>query len=445
MKLLNRLSSLIFLISIFFSASTFAETSWEVGIVFLENNEDVAQNLNEIKSISLSENLSISIFNNDLKHLPQFLRNAFTKLHTKKSLIIYSHGQGPKGLQDITSKELKEIISSNTPHLDILWFDSCYMGNVEFLYEIRKLSTYTIASEDAEFSSGLPFQVIEQLPASNTVEEAALMLAKNFIESYSYIKNGSQRNYVSVSSATISVFENKNWDLLTYYLKLISSKIKGIKLNVTYLKNKYAMEDGELIDLGNLLIELRAENKDAELDKNLTNAIRLLNIQSVKKLKTNPRIKISNPQNESLMVFGFNNWGLGSQVDYDSYESLKRIVKNDGFISGPRKNKWPYKKQKYKTIMLLPFAPGVNTFNYYFLSKDASRLLSESKAFYRVKDFVEINRDNSNSPMLYTAYTQEVGKNAERYTGLSITFPGTIPTLDYFELEFNGYTNWLKL
>jgi hypothetical protein len=444
MKLLNKLNNLLFIIFLFVSASAFAETKWEVAVIFLDNGLDVTENIKEIQSIPNNPNLSFSLFlEKNLDTLPAFLAQAFKSSGSKKALIIYSHGKGPLGLQNFNTTDLKETIFSHIPHLDLLWFDSCFMANIEFLYEIKELSEYTIASEDSEFTSGMPFQTLDQLPFTNTAQEAALMLGKNFIESYSYIKAGTQRNYVSKSSSTISIFENSKWDILVNNLQLISSKIKILNLNI--IKKNYTMEFQELVDLGHYLIAIRTANKEPEFDKLLTSTIRLLNIQSVAQLKSNPRLKIFNPESNSLMVFGFSNWTQGNQADFSTNAIFNQILAHDNFIAGPNKQIWPYKKQNSTYTILTPFAPGINIFNYYFLNMEATKLLSESITLYRTSDFIEIGRDNKNSPLLYSAYTQEIGKKAERYTGLSITFPGTVPSIDYFELTFNQRVHWLSL
>ncbi len=447
MKLLHQLNNFFCILFVFLivSATSFAETKWEVAIVFLDKGPDVAANIKEIQSLEKNPNLAINIFTRAIEELPLFLEQTFKDQDSKKSLIIYSHGRGLEGLESINTLELKDMISAHTPHLDILWFDACFMANIEFLYELKDLSSFTIASEDAEFSSGMPFQSLNQLPLMSTASSASLMLARDFIESYSYVKNGSQRNYVSESSSTITVFDNSKWDLLVTNLNLIAKKMKELSLNFTYLLKYFTMENQELVDLGHLLISMRASTKDHNFDKLLTSTIRLLNIQSIRKLKTNPRIKIINPDTTSIMVFGFNNWAIGNQADFLNNSVLTQIVHYDNFILGPKQVSWPYKKVSTKTTTITPFAPNLNIFNYYFLNKSGTKLLSNSETVYRTSDIVEIERENINSPLLYSAYTQEIGKNAERYTGLSITLPKTIPTLDYYQLNFNQLVHWLNL
>lgn len=493
---LNKLFILFFLlVSVSLNA---AETKWEVAVVFRGNTEDeqfqkdVDENILEIARITPRSNLKIGIyreldgqsyiynpqgtskkeislgdvlFRQDLNQikipgtlskktssdLDGFLTRFYKDSHSKKALVIYSHGKGADGLRGLKTADLK-LSLSQIPRLDLLWFDACFMANVEFLHEMRSFSEYTIASEEAEFSSGLPFQSLNLLTQYENAKDASIAVAKNFIESYSYLKNGKQRNYVSVSSATVSVVENKKIDLVTRSLKWVSAYLKELtpeirtKLNQVLMK-KATMDDKELVDLGILLIELRKLTAAGFADKKLTELIRLLNIDAVKKLKTNPRLHLTLPEKDSLMVYGFNNWLDGKKTDVEENGLFESLLKQDGFILGPNNDLWPFKKTNAKSreIVLTPFAPAVNTFNYYFLDAQSGKLTSGAMSVSRTHDIVESSADSKETPLIYTAYTQQVGTKAERYTGLNITMPGTVASMDYFELEFNQLANWLLL
>lgn len=476
MHFLQRLSNLfIILICLVSVGVNAAETKWEVAIVFRGDDKksdqqfqkDIDDNILELAKINPSLNLKIGIYrelsgkrytyqseNATLKpievklDLASFLQSAYQDPAAKKSLIIYSHGKGAEGLRGLSTQDLKETLSS-IPHLDFLWFDACFMANTEFLYELRERSDYTISSEEAEFSSGLPFQVLSLLPMYASAKEAALALARNFIESYSYLKNGSQKNYVSKSSATISVIENKKLETIANSLQWVSEIIKGFsdaekeKLKKA-LVAKASMDESSLVDLGLLLIEVRKINFNPIVDLKLTKIIRLLNIEAVRKLKTNPRIHLLPPAFNASLVYGFNEWTEGSKEDFFNNDIFQDILPNDNFIAGPQNKEWPAKKNISLFMPLTPFAPGINTFNYYFVDQNG-KILTKPSSVSRTHDIVESTADSEQTPLLYTAYTQKIGKLAERYTGLNISIPGTTPTLDYFELEFNQLAQWLSL
>lgn len=465
MKLQRKLSNLLLaLLLTLVSASVFAETKWEVAAVFLgarENEEfqaDIEANLKEIARIKTSNSLSVTTYrespgkNPDRNKLLTFLKKSFSESKAKKALVLYGHGDGPTGLRDLKTAELKKLLGELNIKLDIIWFDACFLANIEFLYELRKSSSYIIASEEAEFSAGMPFESLGELPAISSSQEAAVFLAKRFIESYSYLKNGEQTHAVSTSSATISVIDNNEIETFTTLFKKAADVIKKLPVrDQVALKNKlakkYSMDEKSLIDLGHLLIELRLLNKDQVIDQELTKLIRLLNIESVKKLKTNPRIRLTAPEDNALMVFGFNNWENGMKSEYLDNPLFKDILATKTFAPGPNNNMWPVKKFENKSTYLSPFAPGINSFDYYFLDASGNKLLSGALTLTRTKDIVEValNKKMPGSFLVYSAYTQEIGSNAEKYTGVNIALFNEAPSMDYFELEFNQKINWLRL
>lgn len=465
MKLQKRLSNLfLFLLLTLVSTNVFAETKWEVATVFLgarENEEfqaDIEANLKEIARIKPSASLAVSTYreafgkNSERPKLLSFLKKSFQDPKAKKALVIYGHGDGPEGLRDMKTAEIKKLLGDLKIKLDVIWFDACFLANIEFLYELRKFSHYSIASEEAEFSAGLPFEALAELPEQKSAQEASVFLAKSFIESYSYLKNGAQREAVSTSSATISVIDNQELETFVTMFKHVSDLIKKLPAKDqsalrSRLSKKFSMDEKGLVDLGHLLIELRLLNKDSAIDQELTKLIRLLNIESVKKLKTNPRIRIVAPAENAIMVFGFNNWENGMKSEYMDNPLFKEILSVKSFVLGPENQEWPAKKFESKSTFISPFAPGVNSFDYYFLNASGTKLLTEALSITRSLDVVEvaITKKAEGSFLVYSAYTQKIGSKAEKYTGVNITLFGEVPSMDYFELEFNQKVGWLSL
>lgn len=463
MNFLKKLSNLLLILLTLVSANTFAETKWEVATIFLGSKEDtefqkdVEKNVLEISSIKKSKNLLIQVYrerpdqHNPRSKLTNFLKNAFKDATSKKALIFYGHGDGPVGLRDLPTNELKATLKQLNIKLDVLWLDACFLSNLEFLYELRTFSSYTIASEEAEFSSGLPFEALSELTKLDNALDASVYLAGRFIESYSYLKNGEQRDYVSESSATVSVIENKELDSFVDSFKKVTGLINKLPSNEkAMLKNKlskkFSMDDKSLIDLGHLLIELRLISKNSVTDRELTKLIRLLNIESVKKLKSNPRIRITAPQEKAQMVFGFNNWENGFQEEYNDNPLFFEILATKTFVLGPNKKNWPVKKIENKSLIMTPFAPGITSFDYYFLDA-TGQLISEAETIIKTSDLVESPRSQKDSGafLVYSAYTQQIGSKAEKYTGVNISLFDQAPSMDYFEMEFNQKTGWLTL
>ena len=196
------------------------------------------------------------------------------------------------------------------------------------------------------------------------------------------------------------------------------------------------MDDQELVDLGQLLIKTRLVNKNKEIDRVLTSLIRDLNIESVTKLKTNPRIKIIPPVSGALMVYGFNNWQTGSA-------SSSPLLPTEKFLKGPGGSFWPVYDSSNVNTFITPFSPGVFQFNYFWIDPVTNKILSPQLSYTRTSDIVETS--SSEGLIVYSAYTQRLGSLAERYTGVNISRFDVVPSFDLFEMEFNQLTKWLSL
>ncbi len=496
MKSLRPLSKIFLLIAAFFFtvADVSAGVKWDVAVLFLGKNapsnsaefqKDIDRNVMELARISNIKDINLSLYRempqatytyspngtqkiglnsllaNDAgsisiqgqfkkaerKNLQNFLKNAFKSPQSKKILIIYGHGQGSEGLSELPLVEAKKLLNNIGTKLDILWWDSCFMGNTEFLHEVKTVADYTLASQEAEFTSGLPFETINMLPDLDNAKSAALFLAKSFIESYSYLLKGSQRANVSTSSATISIIDNNKWDEVIpliraskeIFEKLPDSVQKAI---LSELKKKYAMENRNLVDLGHLLLLIRKANKDSSDDKTLTSLIRLLSIDSQRKLKTNPRLKITPPVANALLVFGYNNWNNGSEKEY--HDSIfSDLIVADQFVMGPKSQRWPAIVVEKEKLLILPFAPGVKSFDSYWADPKTFKPLSSPQTFVRASDVVMSATENRF--VVFSAYTQAMGASAEKYTGLNSTTPKSAPSFEYFESDFNQAVGWLAL
>lgn len=222
------------------------------------------------------------------------------------------------------------------------------MGNIETMYELRGLARAMISSEDTEFSAGAPFDafadVIEGVIGKDSQDEAlsvARALAQRYLESYSFIKDGSQKRVVYKSPAVISVIDAPKLGPLVAQLKKvnqeffkISKKEAKTKLRGTTLK--VAMEEPGLLDLGSYLIYLRTPSALA--------TAKLLEVASSKNRRTNIRVRLSPPVENSNVVFGFNGWKLGFEQDSETLGKLSQNLTPVGFVAGENKTRWPFRQ-----------------------------------------------------------------------------------------------------
>lgn len=208
--------------------------------------------------------------------------------HEHTMLIIYSHGQAAAGLSSISIAKLSEFLKDVMIHnenkndgdnsslsnssseslqpLDILWMNSCFMANVEAAYQLRNISKYYLASEDAEFSSGMPFQNLEELKNKNSLD-ASKLLGLKYIESYKHLP--------IKYPATLSLIDQNKWGPFIFQIKQFS-KLKLTK----QLKQMMEMKDKNWIDVGDLAKNLGLTSENQESYSQVLNQLILFSYQT---------------------------------------------------------------------------------------------------------------------------------------------------------------------
>lgn len=135
------------------------------------------------------------------------------------------------------------------------------MANIESVFQWRQHFNFFIGSEESEFSGGRNFLNLgASLTTDLSAEKMALLLAKQYIVSYSYSAQGQSRFEREETGATIAVVEKEALINSTQYFKNswlnIKSKINSLeKMNQTaHFKNKInrfsALENQNLVDIG---------------------------------------------------------------------------------------------------------------------------------------------------------------------------------------------------
>lgn len=386
--------------------------------------------------------------------LEMFLKRAFRFPNSKRILVLYSHGEGYRGLGGgVSLKQLRANLEAALPErpgraLDILWLDACFMANLEAAYELRNTSRFLIASEEAEFSAGAPFDMFESLAwGPDYPYRVAIDFAERFVESYSYLKKGSQRRAVFKSSATVSVLDLRRLEGL---VEKVSALTKGIgsfsqtqRANLRKNLPRLTMDRQDLVDFGSLIVHLSRSKsfQSTQVQEAVTQMRFLLDLQRPEKFQTNPRLIVSPSQSGAPIVFGYEEWTKGYRGDADSLEKLPDALHENitAFVNGPLGREWPSREVR-DVLYFSPFTVGLNQFHYYYLD---STLLS---SFKRTKDFVYFPSESLQNPVVFTGYTQGIGETAERYSGLSILDPTIgLPSFDYADLDFVTATGWGNL
>ncbi len=388
------------------------------------------------------------------ERLKSFFSISFSEKKAKRLLIIYGHGLGFEGLQVSPLKEFRGQLEKGLPArkgkpLDLLWLDACFMATAEVATELKGVAPRFMASQESEFSAGAPFDALQDIlgPGPDNVDDVAKALAERFLESYSFLEEGSQTSAVYKSSATVSVVDTERLAALLPSVKILGGELgklpEGWKQATAKRLIKYQMEKADLVDFGSFLLDLKSHKVvSSSADSPLKLLITSLELGKKNKIKSNPRLLARPPHNESLLVYGYEKWERGDEKDTDLLEILPPNLKPAGFIDGPNKKRWPQRQVKVR-LYLTPFTVGLGTFNFFFADPATLRPITKNKTYVRHSDYVIFPSEEEANPLRVTGYTQGIGKTAEKYTGLAVAMPTQgVPDLDYLNLDFYDATGW---
>lgn len=127
--------------------------------------------------------------------------------------VTQSYSFGSDGLA--TDDKYKEInvdeLANALPDglLDFIWFDSCYMGNIESAYQLRNKCKYYVGYPTEVWEWGLPYNLV--LPYLTKLEPNYIEAAETF---YNYYNDRTHYN-----NATISVTETSKLDILADFCR----------------------------------------------------------------------------------------------------------------------------------------------------------------------------------------------------------------------------------
>lgn len=384
------------------------------------------------------------------KTLRDFLSKAFRQPSARRLLVIYGHGQGFRGLRGVPLLKLESKLANVLPKrrqgkpLDLLWFDSCFMASLEVFVQLQNLTSYFIASQDAEFSSGMPFDTLSELgdEGMDDPARAAVHLAYRHVESYSFIKEGSQRSSVETSSATVAVIDSEKIGNLIDPLQALSKKMKGRELvDLVRSSARSQMIDASFVDLGKWAKDMRLRERSPEGAAALKRLNDILETSRAMSVQKSPRIYLKAPRPSAVLVFGYDGWSRGFEGDEEIIARLPAPLNPQKFIAGFNGRSWPSRAVK-KRLIVQPFLPGNDRFDVIW-SDDKGGRIGGTEQFSRTRDFAYIAAQKDENPILFSAHTWSAGTTSDRYTGLNIADPSQgLPTMDYLETELQKKTGW---
>ncbi|MBR2425049.1 MAG: hypothetical protein IKD05_02845 [Tidjanibacter sp.] len=127
---------------------------------------------------------------------------------------------GPLGTKDpehyISTSEL--ILGMSSIKFDYIIFDACFMASVEFLYELRNVTDYVIASPVEVMGPGMPYE--ELMPLLMAPEHDLRAVCEKIMEVYR-----NDRQFSSYASSAISLIDCSKLEALTESVAAVWQKV----------------------------------------------------------------------------------------------------------------------------------------------------------------------------------------------------------------------------
>ena len=154
--------------------------------------------------------------------------------------MMYSFGQDQINKNEFNQINIDDLASSVPDNLfDYIWFDSCYMSNIETIYEFRDKCDAFIGYPTEVLEYGLPYDIV--LPylvgVKPDLKEAADLFFKYYAES----------SYAAMRIATIAVIDMNKIDLLADLFGEVSQELN---VSSSSLMKYTRYSTGPFYDLG---------------------------------------------------------------------------------------------------------------------------------------------------------------------------------------------------
>lgn len=138
-----------------------------------------------------------------------------------------------------------DVLANVLPdHLfDYIWFDSCYMSNIESIYQLRNKCNYYVGYPTEVLDSGLPYQYV--LPYMNGDKEDLVIAAKAFYD------------YYSTSFGTVGVVDMNGIEALADFCKSVFGYTSVPSSSLVKFSR---FSTGPFYDLGDYVKAMASEN-----------------------------------------------------------------------------------------------------------------------------------------------------------------------------------------
>lgn len=436
----------------------------------LPNHEYVYQPQNSGRGVLANELFSETYFDSSFKvpgnykklnlgsiqktdELSKLLVSSFKQNNSIKILFLYGHGLGPTGFKDIDlfwlKEELATYVKKSGTKLDLVVYDSCFLGNIEFLFEMRNISHFSMASEESEFAQGQPFEILDSLQEnlkqddvhSTKTKKMAAEILQKFLSSYSTINESKNGKHVESSSAVFALYDNKNWESLINGFKNLKKELNNLtqtsKVKLDSKFKRISMDNSNLLDVGQFLKIIISDSASPQLGQIAEGLLQKLDITTDDFQAISPMIQLRSPKSGSAI--------LALSVNNHDRSALERLLPNlKNQINSKFLKPSEVGIKVNQLVRLQPFLPHVKSIEVRFFDPNSGESYSQPVTYVRTKD-LKIHENKISSPILLFGVTESKKTMEKRYSGLNITHPfRPMPNIDYMNLEFQKKIHWLQ-
>ena len=230
---------------------------------------------------------------------------------------LYSFGQDINSTLGMTFQinidELARVIPDNT--FDYVWFDSCYMSNIESIFEFKNKCNYYIGYPTEVLEYGLPYDIV--LPYIAKKNADVVTAADLFFKYYA------ENSYSGLRYATVAVTDMKKIDKLADICR--SYFVAGYQPSATSFIKYTRGSSGPFYDLADYA-KAMAKYKEMEFSKNEWDAV--LDEVVIYKATTNYFLTLPISQEQysglSAHIYNFND-SSEKEAYYQSFDWFKSV------------------------------------------------------------------------------------------------------------------------
>lgn len=323
--------------------------------------------------------------------------------------------------------EFKKVFTENDYHPDILFLDTCNLGNAEVLHELQGISQYVIASQRETPFNGFPYVRLTTLLQDEALNprELARLIPHEYVQAHSRSARSislapAEREYDVITATALDL---KNWELFVTKFKELVALLKKIgfskliRENLDWHKKFYDNSSDSYVDVVEFLKRLPHFTQNYKVLQKTNELLSFIGYPSYTDHDTRKRYRIPSTHHFEIRI-------QADEILYSAEgkkKALERLEKrwkeNNQDLRLPNvKMKLKYEGKRLLLVIsgqtttgfwFRPWLPGVKHFETGFVAKRrTNKHLFVRQKYSRKKDYFYVDTFPCESFLLSEAHSQ---------------------------------------